>query len=1435
MRTGVVPLVVCAVAWGALVPSSAAVAAPGDLDASGFGSGGIFTAPLQAGATGDGAELHHVALDAQGRTLLAFARDDDADARGDAVVVARLTEGGAVDSTFNPGGATPGLAEVDAGGTPTSTTDVQIRGVQPGPAGTILVLARVYDPGAPVRIVLMRLTATGQLDGDFGSGGRVTDLEVFGSYATDARTLSVDAQGRALVGGVTQDIPDFNGPTIKRYTTSGTLDPGWGTGGIATLPYGLQIMDTQALASGGLVASGRAGNDAFAARLTDAGAPDGTFSGDGVATVNLGQASGEVGWSQAVAADSQGRVVVGGYAFYAQFNAVAAVARFTAGGDVDGSFGSGAPLPGVSWLPGSFQAVRDLAVGCGDRVLAAGVSQVGFNSNIGLARLTAAGLADGDFGPSEPTPGLIVSDLGAGEFATGLASDAKGRAYVAAARNVFSPAADTRAIVMRRLDATGCAPGEQPPGPPPPTGEPPPAPSPPAGGGDAGPAGALAARFSGPARTSALSRVTLDARGSTGAAGYRWDVNGDGRDDVACGADQPLLSTRLASVTRSASTVVRLTAIGSDGARSTTSQTVAAASSTTAQRLANSVAQPLSCVSDRTSSVRVRVCTPETLNFGLVSAAGCFERVDGRAGVPRGELPILDAAIAYFNENQRRREYVVRMCTELRGRGCTIKQGEITRAAVDPLLEASDLRISRGMVKVNGLEFHPQNGATIAVFPQVGRVISSNAIVKFGDATVPIARQVNLDVEGSGPVSGNLYGGSGRVSIISFAPKVPFTDLAGFGLDGEVRLDLVRSSFDRYTEASFRLALPNEFSLFGGKPPSAAATMRADNSRAPELDDLEIGFPEANLGALELSDVRFRYTRRGGDGCPAKYWKATAQIYLGGGADRTGFRLAPDPPQNGIAFCQGEFKSAGGEFTFSRSTRPQIFPGVFLSAINFATQLKPTLLRGGVTITALDITEVEGALLAVFATPERPYTLTSGDAVGGLQPLGKLAGEKLQSTTFAAGGTFGFSLPAIGRVDFGSGYWLYAYPDYLALGGRVLIPAPGVVIRGGFDGEMSFGSGLYSFHGDAEACIAGGISSLGCIGGEAWVTSKGIVVCGSIAGEIHPGVGYKWGDTFPEIWTALPGDGCKPSGYWVDVPIAGSARAAQSGARTFKLKPGVRSLRVRIVGRGGAPDVELRGPDGETVSTAGAEYVRGAHINIVRHPAGGATWADIRNGRAGTYTVTPNAGSAAIASLATTEPAVTPKITARVSGKGIRRTLTYAIGATPRGQQVTFFERGGTSLKRIGTTTQGSGKLAFRPADGSGARKVTALVEAQGLRVAEPTVARYRISGSRPGRPGALRVKRRGNALTAAWGAAPGAARYGVVVSPAGGAQRILRLPAGRRSLRLTGTVAARGGTLRVAALDPRGAAGPSLTARWRPSTPPRSRFLPFRELRARR
>ena len=114
--------------------------------------------------------------------------------------------------------------------------------------------------------------------------------------------------------------------------------------------------------------------------------------------------------------------------------------------------------------------------------------------------------------------------------------------------------------------------------------------------------------------------------------------------------------------------------------------------------------------------------------------------------------------------------------------------GPQLRAEVDPLLKTTDLRIARTKVKVNGLEFIPQNNGTIAVFPQIGRIISSDAIVKFGNATVPIPRQVNLDVEGNGTIYSDPFRGGTRITVMSFKPNVPVASItmASAALAGSV-------------------------------------------------------------------------------------------------------------------------------------------------------------------------------------------------------------------------------------------------------------------------------------------------------------------------------------------------------------------------------------------------------------------------------------------------------------------------------------------------------------------------------------------------------------------------------------------------------------------------------------------------------------------------
>ena len=100
-------------------------------------------------------------------------------------------------------------------------------------------------------------------------------------------------------------------------------------------------------------------------------------------------------------------------------------------------------------------------------------------------------------------------------------------------------------------------------------------------------------------------------------------------------------------------------------------------------------------------------------------------------------------------------------------------------------------------------------------------------------------------------------------------------------------------------------------------------------------------------------------------------------MFVGPTATSGGFRLAPDPRRNGIAFCNGSFDSAGGEVVFNPPLpRPQLFPGVELKTLGFEIQLDPTLLVGTGTISVARLTEVSGGLSWPFR-PSQPRIASS--------------------------------------------------------------------------------------------------------------------------------------------------------------------------------------------------------------------------------------------------------------------------------------------------------------------------------------------------------------------------------------------------------------------------------------------------------------------------
>ena len=106
--------------------------------------------------------------------------------------VARLNVDGTLDTTFNPGGPTPGIVIVPG------TTGGQFWDGEIEPDGKIVAVGLVQASGSPNEMLLTRLNADGSLDASFGSSGVVLEALTGGTYARD---LAFQSDGKIVTVG----------------------------------------------------------------------------------------------------------------------------------------------------------------------------------------------------------------------------------------------------------------------------------------------------------------------------------------------------------------------------------------------------------------------------------------------------------------------------------------------------------------------------------------------------------------------------------------------------------------------------------------------------------------------------------------------------------------------------------------------------------------------------------------------------------------------------------------------------------------------------------------------------------------------------------------------------------------------------------------------------------------------------------------------------------------------------------------------------------------------------------------------------------------------------------------------------------------------------------------------------------------------------------
>lgn len=461
--TSIRSLLLLAIALVLGVLPRAARAVPGDLDFS-FGSGGLETTHISGndGALG-------IAVQADGRIVLGGSSSG-------AFSAVRYTTGGTLDATFGQGGkvllgagncagvvSLPDGRIVLAGTYSTSNSSafsvarLKVNGAYDGENaaalsagqdeaygvalqndGKVVVVGTAMLSGNRV-FALVRFAADLAVDTSFGTGGKV--LTAMNTFAI-ARGVAVQPDGKIIVAG--RVVVAGGGSTfgLARYTTSGVLDESFGTAGkVATVfstdadGYGL-LLDPEGRA---LVCGTSQGKLAVVRFLAD-GSVDPSFGIGGVTPPPAGD-SFSIAYS--IARQTDGSIAVGGYD-YGGGRSRFVVARYTADGMLDGSFGAGGVVTTAAGASDSYCAA--VAVQGDEKILAAG--RVNGSNDTDFAAIRYLG--------DSHTEALTVNSPASGEIggrATNVAFVLPEAAQSGTVTITFS-GAQTRKLTLKATQAT---------------------------------------------------------------------------------------------------------------------------------------------------------------------------------------------------------------------------------------------------------------------------------------------------------------------------------------------------------------------------------------------------------------------------------------------------------------------------------------------------------------------------------------------------------------------------------------------------------------------------------------------------------------------------------------------------------------------------------------------------------------------------------------------------------------------------------------------------------------------------------------------------------------------------------------------------------------------------------------------------------------------
>lgn len=299
-----------------------------------------------------------------------------------AILAVRFTEAGEIDPTFGDEGVAAPFVDrmMHAGFNSTAAT------MQPDGKILFAVTARSVPDGESGMVVI-RLTADGELDPSFGTDGLAV------GPTGQPFDMTIQPDGKILV--TASPFDGFGGAGVARFLPDGSLDGSFGTDGevrsVAPTAWAIEVDP-----SGRILLAGTAPLSSWGVtRLLSTGELDTSFGSEGSVSIDVPT----TGAAGAVEVDGDGRIVLGGWTGNDGF-----VARLTEEGALDTSFADAGRLG-----PIDAGQVTDLVLQPDDRIVT--VQRGPFGTKCHVRRYATDGSPDTTFG----TDGVSITELDAGQ------------------------------------------------------------------------------------------------------------------------------------------------------------------------------------------------------------------------------------------------------------------------------------------------------------------------------------------------------------------------------------------------------------------------------------------------------------------------------------------------------------------------------------------------------------------------------------------------------------------------------------------------------------------------------------------------------------------------------------------------------------------------------------------------------------------------------------------------------------------------------------------------------------------------------------------------------------------------------------------------------------------------------------------------------------